>query len=165
MKQGSEPYVEVIVEIPSGSRNKYEVDQEHGVIRLDRVLYSSVHYPGDYGFIPNTMSADGDPLDALVLVQEPTFPGCHIKARPIGVLMMKDEKGVDEKILAVPTGDPRFEGILDIGDLRPHWLAEIENFFTIYKMLEKKEILVEGWEHVEKAKEVIQKYSIGSKAA
>ena len=152
--------IDVIVEIPSGSRNKYEINHDNGQVYLDRVLYSSVHYPTDYGYVPNTKSADGDPLDALVIVYEPTFPGCHIKTRPIGVLLMRDEKGVDEKILGVPVADPRFDGIKDIGDLQKHWLVEIENFFNIYKTLEKKEISVEGWCGADKARMVLEKYSL-----
>src|SRR6266704_2363670 len=121
---------EVIIEIPQGSRNKYESDHDEHVIRLDRVLHSSVHYPTDYGFIPGTLSKDGDPLDVLVLTMEPTFPGCHLTARPIGVLRMIDDKGEDEKILAVPCGEPRFDDISDLADLSGHWLKEIENFFA-----------------------------------
>lgn len=150
--------VEAVVEIPRGSRNKYEIDQTTGEIHLDRVLFSSVHYPTDYGFIPGTMSADGDPLDVLIIVEEPTFPGCRIKIRPIGVLLMHDEKGVDEKILAVPVADPRFEGITDISHLQPHWLTEISHFFDTYKLLEGKETRVEGWEGAEKARGTLRKY-------
>src|SRR5919197_1903032 len=102
------PTVEAIVEIPRGSRNKYEFDPATGAIRLDRVLFAAVHYPGDYGFIPGTRCGDGDPLDVLILVEEPTFPGCRVRVRPIGVLLMQDEKGVDEKLLGVPVADPRF---------------------------------------------------------
>jgi inorganic pyrophosphatase len=138
--------VEVVVEIPRGSRNKYEFDTERGVLVLDRVLYSSVHYPTDYGFIPGTLALDGDALDALVVVDEPTFPGCHVVARPIGVLDMRDEKGHDNKILAVPVGDPRFSSIRDLHDIDPHWLREIENFFQTYKALEDKWTDVVGWE-------------------
>ena len=150
---------EAIVEIPRGSRNKYEMDHETGAIRLDRVLFSSVHYPTDYGFIPNTKSADGDPLDVLIIIEEPTFPGCHIEIRPIGVLRMRDEKGIDEKILAVPVSDPKFDEIRDISDLQKHWLAEIENFFYTYKMLEPKESHVEGWRGSEEAMAIIKKYT------
>jgi inorganic pyrophosphatase len=138
--------VEVFVEIPRGSRNKYELDKERGILVLDRVLYSSVHYPTDYGFIPGTLALDGDALDALVVVDEPTFPGCHIIARPIGVLDMEDEKGPDQKILAVPVGDPRFSSIRDLHDIDQHWLREIENFFQTYKALEDKWTDVVGWE-------------------
>jgi inorganic pyrophosphatase len=138
--------IEVVVEIPRGSRNKYELDRERGVLVLDRVLYSSVHYPTDYGFIWETRAQDGDALDALVVVDEPTFPGCHIVARPIGVLAMSDEKGPDQKILAVPVGDPRFASIRDLHDIDQHWLREIENFFQTYKALEDKWTDVVGWE-------------------
>ena len=147
--------IEVLVEIPRGSRNKYEFDKERGVFFLDRVLYSSVHYPTDYGYIPGTLSEDGDALDALVVVQEPTFPGCHILARPIGVLDMNDEKGRDHKILAVPLGDPRFSRVHDLSDLDPHWLREIENFFQTYKALEDKWTEVLGWEDAAAAERVI----------
>ena len=150
--------VEAIVEIPRGSRNKYEMDHDTGDIHLDRVLYSSVHYPTDYGFIPNTRSADGDPLDIMILVEEPTFPGCHVRVSAIGVLLMRDEKGIDEKILGVPLADPRFEEINDIGQVQKHWLAEIENFFSTYKLLEKKETNVEDWKDARVAREVLKKY-------
>jgi inorganic pyrophosphatase len=139
--------VEVVVEIPRGSRNKYEMDQKRGVLVLDRVLYSSVHYPTDYGFIVGTLAADGEALDALVIVDEPTFPGCHVVSRPIGVLDMKDEKGPDQKILAVPIGDPRYDSIRDLHHLDQHWLREIENFFQTYKALEDKWTDVVGWEN------------------
>src|SRR5437667_1613144 len=120
------PSVDVLVEIPRGSRQKYELDAKSGHIRLDRVLFSSVHYPADYGFVMDTQAGDGDPLDALVVVEEPTFPGCVVPARPIGTLLMTDKKGKDEKILAVPVGDPRFDEIHKLGDLPRHWLREIE---------------------------------------
>src|SRR5438477_8136779 len=109
--------VEAIVEIPRGSRNKYEFDQDTGTIRLDRVLFSAVHYPGDYGFIPGTLSPDGDPLDVLILVEEPTFPGCRVRVRLIGVLLMQDDQGGDEKLLGVPVADPRFAEVADLVDL------------------------------------------------
>ncbi|MDD5556226.1 MAG: inorganic diphosphatase [bacterium] len=156
--------VEVVVEIPKGSRNKYEFDRRTGEIRLDRVLFSSVHYPADYGFIPGTRAADGDTLDALVIVEEPTFPGCRVRVRPIGVLIMRDDKGVDEKILGVPVADPRFDGINDIGDLRRHWLREIENFFDTYKVLERKETHIEGWLGADAAREVLEKYTLPADA-
>lgn len=152
------PVVEAIVEIPKGSRNKYEMDHATGTIHLDRVLFSSVHYPADYGFIPNTDGGDGDPLDVLILVEEPTFPGCRVQVRPIGVLLMRDDKGVDEKILAVPVADPRFDGVEDISQVQKHWLAEIENFFATYKLLEKKETHVESWQDSSAARAVLTKY-------
>jgi inorganic pyrophosphatase len=157
--------IEVVVEIPRGSRNKYEFDKERGVLVLDRVLYSSVHYPTDYGFIPGTLALDGDALDALVVVDEPTFPGCHVTARPIGVLDMQDEKGPDQKILAVPVGDPRFASIRDLHDIDQHWLREIENFFQTYKALEDKWTDVVGWEDAAAASAAIhqacERYSRG----
>ncbi|NIN71809.1 MAG: inorganic pyrophosphatase [Gemmatimonadetes bacterium] len=148
--------VSVVVEIPKGSRNKVEYDAEAGIFRLDRVLHSPVHYPGDYGFIPGTLSADGDPLDALVLVTDPTFTGCVLSARPIAILLMTDEKSQDEKVLAVPDKDPRFEEVGDIDDLPAHLLKEVEYFFQVYKELEGKKTAVMGWEHVGMAKEVIR---------
>jgi inorganic pyrophosphatase len=147
--------IEVLIEIPRGSRNKYEYDKARGVIRLDRVLYSSVHYPADYGFIPGTLAPDGDPLDVLVIVYEPTFPGCLVPARPIGTLEMRDEHGVDHKILAVPVGDPRFAEVTDLSDLAPHWLREIETFFATYKVLQGVETEVLGWHGATTARELI----------
>jgi len=141
--------VDVFVEIPRGSRAKYELDKQTGHIRLDRVLHSSVHYPADYGFVMDTLGNDGDPLDAVVIVEEPTFPGCVVPARPIGTLFMRDSKGEDEKILAVPTGDPRFDEIRTLKDLAPHWRKEIETFFATYKHLEADDTEVRGW-HDEK---------------
>jgi inorganic pyrophosphatase len=137
--------VMAFVEIPRGSRNKYEYDQVSGAFLLDRVLYSSVHYPTDYGFIVGTLAEDGDPLDILVVVQEPTFPGCLIPARPLGGLDMHDEKGSDFKVLAVPIGDPRFDHVRELDDLGGHWLREIETFFSTYKLLEPKQTAVLGW--------------------
>ncbi len=137
--------IDVFVEIPKGSRTKYELDKRTGRIRLDRVLYSSVHYPADYGFVTDTLAEDGDPLDALVVVEEPTFPGCILPTRPIGTLLMRDEKGPDEKILGVPVGDPRFDEVRELKDLAPHWLREIEMFFASYKQLEGAPVEVAGW--------------------
>lgn len=150
--------VEAIVEVPRGSRNKYEFDVSTSSIRLDRVLFSSVHYPTDYGFIPGTTGPDGDPLDVLVIVEEPTFPGCRVRGRVIGVLHMKDEEGPDDKLLAVTSADPRFDGIDDIPDLQDHWLEEIENFFHIYKALENKETSVIGSGSAEEARAIVQRY-------
>ncbi len=148
--------VEVVIEIPRGSRNKYEIDKRTGVIRLDRVLYSSVHYPADYGFIPYTLAQDGDPLDILVLVEEPTFPGCHVVARPIGVLRMRDEKGPDDKIIAVPAADPRFAHVTELEHVSEHWQREIETFFMTYKTLEDRTVETGGWEGREAAWELIE---------
>src|SRR5437899_12420051 len=136
--------VDVFIEIPRGSRAKYELDRSSGHIRLDRVLFSSVHYPADYGFVMDTVGGDGDPLDAVVIVEEPTFPGCVVRARPIGTLFMRDSKGEDEKILAVPVGDPRFDEIRRLGDLAPHWQKEVETFFATYKSLDSDDTDVGG---------------------
>lgn len=144
------------IEIPRGSRNKYEFDEETGTFQLDRVLYSSVHYPTDYGFIPDTLAEDGDHLDILVLVQEPTFPGCTIEARPLGGLDMADEKGPDFKVLAVPVGDPRFSHVETLEQVGEHWLREIETFFATYKLLEPKQTEVLGWHGEAKARQMIE---------
>lgn len=143
------------IEIPRGSRNKYELDHATGQLRLDRVLYSSVHYPADYGFVPETLAEDGDPLDVLVLVQEPTFPGCLIPARTVGGLDMHDEKGSDFKILAVPVGDPRYAHVANLEDLGSHWPREIETFFATYKLLEDKTTEVIGWHDAAEARAVV----------
>jgi inorganic pyrophosphatase len=143
-----EPSLEVlnvIVEVPKDSSHKYEYDSSLKVFRLDRVLYSPMHYPGDYGFVPGTHAEDGDPLDVLVLIDQPTFTGCLMRVRPVGHLDMEDEKGPDQKVLAVPLHDPRYEEVRDLGDVPPHRLREIEHFFTIYKELEKKHVRVIGW--------------------
>jgi inorganic pyrophosphatase len=144
------------IEIPRGSRNKYEYDEERGVFLLDRVLYSSVHYPTDYGFIPDTLAEDGDHLDILILMEEPTFPGCMIEAVPLGGLDMRDEKGGDFKVLAVPVGDPRYAHVRTIDALGTHWLREIETFFATYKLLEPKQTEVLGWHGAEEAWEQIR---------
>ena len=149
-------WIEATVEIPRGSRNKYEFDHERGVFRLDRVLYSSMHYPTDYGFIGGTLSGDGDPLDVLIIVEEPTFSGCHLRARPIGTLMMTDEKGEDEKILAVPIDDPRFAAIKDISQLEEHWPKEIAAFFRTYKELQGVQTTVRDWQNVDEAWHIIE---------
>jgi len=148
--------VTVMIEIPKGSRNKYEYDKEKRVLRFDRMLFSAVHYPSDYGFIPDTVAQDGDPLDALVLVWEPTFPGCLIEARPVGLFKMWDEKGLDEKILCVPVSDPLWNYIESLADVPPHLLKEIAHFFAIYKDLEEKKTGVEGWEDRDAAVKVIR---------
>ena len=156
--RNSDKSVDVFIEIPKGSRTKYELDKKTGRIRLDRVLFSSVHYPADYGFIVDTIAGDGDPLDALVVVEEPTFPGCVLPARPIGTLLMTDKKGKDEKILAVPMGDPRFDEVKKLADLSKHWLREIENFFASYKALEDDEpVKLGGWRDVPTAWALIER--------
>ena len=127
---------DVVIEIPKGSRNKYEIDHETGKIYLDRMLFTSTAYPEDYGFIENTLGLDGDPLDALVILQVPTFPGCHIKCRAIGMFRMTDEAGGDDKVLCVPTHDPRMTHLQDITDVSEFDRLEIQHFFEVYKDLE-----------------------------
>lgn len=133
----------VIIEIPKGSKNKYELDKETGLLRLDRVLYSAVHYPADYGFIPRTYCDDGDPLDALVLALEPVHPLTIVEARAIGVMRMRDEKGIDDKIVAVSTRDPNFADYTDKDQLPGHVLRQVRRFFEDYKALEHKQVIVE----------------------
>jgi inorganic pyrophosphatase len=148
--------VTVMIEIPKGSRNKYEYDKEKRAFKFDRMLFSAVHYPSDYGFIPETLAEDGDALDVLVLVWEPTFPGCIIEARPVGVFRMRDEKGMDDKILCVPIQDPLWNYIENLSNVPPHLLKEIEHFFSIYKDLEGKRTEIQGWEGQESATRIIQ---------
>jgi inorganic pyrophosphatase len=147
--------VNVMIEIPKGSRNKYEFDKEKKLLKFDRMLFSPVHYPSDYGFILDTLALDGDSLDALVLVWEPTFPGCIIEAIPVGMFKMWDDKGPDEKILCVPVSDPFWNYIETLSDVPPHLLKEIEHFFSIYKELEEKKTGVEGWKNREAAIQTI----------
>lgn len=150
--------INVLIEIPGGSKNKYEYDKELGAFALDRVLYSSVKYPYDYGFIPNTLADDGDPLDGMVLIDEPTFPGCIIAARPIGFLEMIDGGDRDEKILAVPDKDPRYAHVKSLKDIAPHRLEEIAEFFRSYKNLEKKVTQILGWQDVERVQPLVDKF-------
>jgi inorganic pyrophosphatase len=127
---------DVVIEIPRGARNKYEVDHETGRIRLDRTLFTATRYPSDYGFIEETLGQDGDPLDALVLVEEPTFPGCLIASRAIAMFKMTDEKGPDDKVICVPAGDVRYDHLQDLSDMSPFERAQIQHFFEVYKALE-----------------------------
>jgi len=138
--------VDVIIEIPKGQRNKYEMDHQSGRIRLDRMLFTSTRYPADYGFIEDTLADDGDPLDALVLLEEPTFPGCLITARVIGMFRMRDEKGLDDKVLCVTAGDPRMDHLRDIGDVPEFERLEIQHFFEVYKEIEPgKSVRAQAW--------------------
>ncbi len=146
---------DVLIEIPKGSRNKYEYDFEIKKIRYDRMIFSSMMYPADYGFIPETLALDGDPLDVLVLVTEPTFPGCVVEVKPIGVFHMTDEKGPDEKIICVPVADPIANRLADLKEMNPHLIKEIEHFFRVYKDLEEKKVDVGGWGNIDEAKEII----------
>jgi inorganic pyrophosphatase len=147
--------VYAIVEIHQGGRNKYEYDSTLGIFRLDRVLYSSVQYPGDYGFIPGTLAEDGDPLDILVMTTEPAFTGCLLVTRPVGLLHMRDENRDDKKVLAVPVHDPRYNQIKGLEDVAPHFLPEVEHFFTVYKNLEGKAVEVLGWKARDAAEKAI----------
>jgi len=149
--------VDVIVEIPQGSRNKYEMDLVTGRIRLDRMLFTSTRYPQDYGFIPDTLAEDGDPLDVMIILEERTFPGCLVTVRPVGVFWMNDESGPDAKILAVPAQDPRYEGLQELDDIPEHVTAEIGHFFDIYKELEPdKDSDVRGWQGRAAAEKIIE---------
>lgn len=154
--QGFPDLVEIVVEIPQGSRNKYEWDERAGVFRLDRVLSSAVFYNFEYGFIDGTRADDGDHTDALLIIDEPTFTGCHVAARPIGVLEMRDEKGQDYKVLCVAVGDPNQAHIESIDQMRPHRLVEIEHFFETYKLLEDKTVEVLGWRDRQRAHEILR---------
>ena len=136
---------DVFVEIPKGSRNKYEIDKASGRIRLDRMIFTSMQYPADYGFVENTLGLDGDALDALVFISEPTFPGCIIKVRVIGVFFMTDDKGQDEKLLCVPISDPYWGRYKQLEELNPYLLKEIEHFFSVYKDLENKKVEIGGF--------------------
>lgn len=147
--------VRMIVEIPKNSTNKYEYDGELGMFRLDRALYSPMHYPGDYGFIPGTLADDDDPLDVLCLVQEPSFTGCLVLVRPVGILMMKDEREGDEKVLAVPTRNPRYDQIHTMDQIFPHVRRELEHFFEIYKELQGAVMQIDGWGGPREARKVI----------
>lgn len=147
--------VRMIVEIPKNSSNKFEYDPVDRTFRLDRALYSPMHYPADYGFVPGTIAEDGDPLDVLCLIDHPTFTGCMIEVRPVGVLELVDQTTTDHKIIAAPLKDPRFEQVQTIQDLPPHVVREFEHFFTIYKELENKVVETRGWQDVAHALEVI----------
>lgn len=143
--ENSPEKINIVIEIPRGSHHKYEYDEDMHEIKLDRVLHSSVFYPTDYGFIPDTRGGDGDHLDVLVIISEPSFPGCVMQVRPIGILDMEDDKGVDHKIIAVCDSDPRLTGVNSLEDLDEHHKNEIQHFFEVYKQLENKEVNVKGW--------------------
>ncbi len=147
---------DALIEIPKGSRNKYEYDFKLKKIRFDRMLFSSMMYPADYGFIPETLALDGDPLDVLVLGGEPTYPMCIVEVKPIGVFHMADEKGPDEKLVCVPVSDPIWNSLNDLNDINPHLKEEITHFFQVYKDLEKKKVDVGGWGDVNEAREIFK---------
>lgn len=146
----------MVVEIPKGSRNKYEMDHASGEIFLDRMLFTATRYPADYGFIPHTLAEDGDPLDALALVTEPTFPGCRIAIRPIGLFLMEDQGDADHKVLGVPLGDPVWSSAESLEDIPGHLLKELEHFFTVYKDLEEAKTATIGWRSAAEAFAVIE---------
>lgn len=154
---GTKENLNVIIEIPKLSRVKYELDKETGLIKFDRVLYSPMHYPANYGFVPQTLWEDGDPLDVLVLGYEELIPGCFIESRPIGMLPMTDGGDDDVKILAVPAADPRFNETRGLGDVEQHLLAEIRHFFQVYKNLQKKEVVVGEWQDATAALSAIER--------
>ncbi len=154
---GAPSIIRVVIEIPQGSKNKFEYDETDDLIKLDRVLHSAVYYPVAYGFIPGTLWDDGDPLDALVLIDEALFPGVVLEVRPVGVLRMEDDKGSDDKILTVAIGDPRYAGCHDLPEIQKHLLVEIEHFFQSYKELEGKKVKSYGWRPATDALQAIRK--------
>jgi inorganic pyrophosphatase len=143
--------VVMVVEIPRGSSNKYEVDPDSGDIYLDRTLFTATHYPAEYGFVPDTLAGDGDPIDILCLTSEPTFPGCRIRVRPVAVLRLEDQGEIDDKIISVPAGDPRHESTQDLSDLAELFRKELEHFFLVYSELEKEVVTSFGWQGREAA--------------
>ena len=149
--------INVLIEIVAGSKNKYEFDKDMNAFALDRVLFSSVQYPFDYGFVPNTLADDGDPLDGMVIMDQPTFPGCVIAARPICMLEMIDGGDRDEKIICVPDKDPRYANVKSLKDIAPHRLDEIAEFFGTYKNLEKKSVKILGWQDVDQVLPLVEK--------
>lgn len=150
-------FIHIIIDIPKGSQHKYEFDKTLHAFVLDRVLYSSVQYPLNYGFIPNTLADDGDPLDAMVLLDQPLFPGCVVVGRPVGMLEMIDGGDPDEKILCVPEKDPRYTQIHSLQDVAPHRLDEIAEFFRTYKQLEGKTTEILGWKPIDEAIPLIER--------
>jgi inorganic pyrophosphatase len=151
-----EPRLIAVIEIPKGTRNKYEYDAELGGIKFDRLLMTAARYPTDYGYLRGTLGGDGDPLDVLVCLSEPTFPGCLIPVKPVGMFKMRDEKGMDDKVICVPLDDPNWNGMEKVDDLPMLLREEIEQFFSIYKELERKEVVVDGWFPREAAIEEIE---------
>lgn len=149
--------VTAVIEIPANGRNKYELDKELGVFRLDRVLHSAVHYPGDYGFLPRTLGDDGDPLDVLVLMKIPVFTGCLVECRPVGLFHLVDHGEADEKVLAVPVADPYSDDQQELTDIPRHYLKEVEHFFRVYKDLEGKHTETRGFEGAEEARRAVLK--------
>ena len=154
--KNSPEVVNAVVEIPYGSRIKYEIDHVTSLVKVDRVLYSPIHYPAEYGFIPHTLAPDGDPCDILVLIVGSTYPGVVIEAKPIGILRMTDDHGQDDKILSVAATDPNYGHVETLADLPPHLIREIEHFFLTYKNLESKDVTTNGWEGKAEARAFIE---------
>lgn len=154
---GSPKVVNAVVEIPKGSRNKYEYNMQLGVFQLDRVLYSSMHYPAAYGFVPSTLYEDGDPTDVLIVIDQPLSTGVMLKVKPIGILKMRDEKGTDDKIISVAYDDPTYSSIKEVKQLPKHLLIEIEHFFMSYKELEGKHVQSFGWYGATEARRAIKR--------
>lgn len=152
---GEQAPVVMVVEVPKGSRNKYEIDPKSGELFLDRMLFTATRYPADYGFLPDTLAEDGDPLDALALVNEPTFPGCRVRLRPLGLFLMEDQGKPDHKVIGVPIGDPVWAQVRTLEDLPPHLLKEIEHFFSVYKDLELKVTATHGFRGLDETLAVI----------
>jgi inorganic pyrophosphatase len=154
---GSAEEMNVIIEIPRGSNNKYEIDKETGLIALDRVLHSAQTFPFDYGFVPKTLWDDGDALDVIVLTTNPLFPGLVVHARPVALMNMTDSGDEDSKVIAVPTDDPRWNEVKDLGDVNKHTIKEIEHFYSTYKQLQKKEVTVHGFKGTKEAGEAFER--------
>ncbi len=154
---GNKDIMHVIIEIPKGSKNKYEIDKETGLIALDRVMHTAQDVPYDYGFIPQTLWEDGDPLDVVVLTTYPLFPGLLVKVRPVGLVDMVDSGEGDVKIIAVPASDPRWEHVQDLADVNKHTLKEIEHYFLTYKQIQKKEVVIKGFEGKAEAQKAFEK--------
>ena len=159
IKAGTKEEMNVIVEINKGSKNKYEIDKETGIIALDRVMHSAQDYPFDYGFVPQTLWDDGDALDVVLLTTYPLFPGVLVRARPVGIMHMIDGGEADEKVIAVPTDDPRFAEVQDIKDVNPHTLKEIQHFFSTYKQIQKKAVEVGDFEGKDAAQSAFERAS------
>jgi inorganic pyrophosphatase len=157
IKPGNSEEMTVIIEIPKGSKNKYEIDKDTGLIALDRVMHTSQDYPFDYGFVPQTHFDDGDALDVVVLTTYPLAPGIMLKARPVAIMGMIDSGEKDDKVIAVPVDDPRFANVKDLADINEHTLKEIEHFFSSYKMIQKKEVQISGFEGKKEAQEAFEK--------
>lgn len=157
IKPGTADSLTVIVEIPKGSKNKYEVDKETGLIALDRVAHTAQDFPFDYGFVPRTLWDDGDPLDVVILTTYPLAPGILVRVRPVAVMDMTDSGDSDAKVIAVPEEDPRWDNVKDLADVNPHTVKEIEHFYGTYKKLQNKEVTVHGWQGAAAAKEAFEK--------